>query len=236
MRLTKQLFEDYIFKIPFYPVFDNEDKFIFFQQPKTGFKSMLEAIGQHRHSWSKVQYKSGTVAKEKIRNYTNRDIDNLFSFTVVRNPWDRFVSGYHYYKGLHEWKPEVSIRVRESFEEFIMNTVSEHFSEPLNMYNCYMKIFDKNGKTVRGYWHHFAPMYPRVSKDGEIFVDYVAKIETLDEDWKYISNKIGVKYKEMPVVGASKRDRDYRKYYNEDTREIVCEMFKEDIEMFDYEF
>ena len=73
------------------------------------------------------------------------------------------------------------------------------------------------------------------SDSGEKLVDFVARFETLDEDFDIICKKIGIKSLKLPHLNVSDRDH-YRKYYTQETQELVQEFYKEDIELFGYSF
>jgi len=68
-----------------------------------------------------------------------------------------------------------------------------------------------------------------------LLVDYIGKFENLDQDFHRICNIIGIPDIELPNIGKSKH-KNYKKYYNDYTRNLIVEHFKEDIELFDYTF
>jgi len=230
MKLTVIFFKEYIFELPFFPIFDVKDKFIFFQQPKTGFKSVMKAIGEDRYCWHRTKKISNLFAYEKINSYTDIDIQNCFTFSIVRNPWDRIVSGFFHYR--YNVKDEWAVNL--DFKYFVKNILIRYYDDPLEMYRRYEKLPGLKWGS-KGRWLHFAPMYARICKDGEIFVDYIGKLENIDEDWKYISRQIDVEYSRLPVIGSSKRTH-YRDYYDIETKNIIYKMFREDIEIFDYKY
>jgi hypothetical protein len=65
-------------------------------------------------------------------------------------------------------------------------------------------------------------------------VMYLFRFENLKEDFKIIQD-IFQCYEPLPLANKTEHDH-YRTYYNEETRQAVAEMFKEDIEAFGYEF
>ena len=65
-------------------------------------------------------------------------------------------------------------------------------------------------------------------------VTHILRFENLEEDFKIIQD-IFQCYK--PLCKENKTEHDhYRTYYNDETRQAVAEIFKEDIEAFGYEF
>ena len=60
-------------------------------------------------------------------------------------------------------------------------------------------------------------------------------METLDEDMKYICEKANVEYIKLPKKNSSKR-ANYQDYYDEETKNMIKERFKEDLLYFHYQF
>lgn len=130
----------------------------------------------------------------------------LITFTTVRNPWDRMVSLF-YYEGSHS-----KTYGKNGFKNFI-KTFNYKFKN---------FIFDENGCKK---------------------VDVVVKIEELDNLFTILSKlmDINIDQKNQKLkLNVSKRpdrkNRDYRQYYDDETKKIVGEMFKYEIEYFDYKF
>jgi hypothetical protein len=65
-------------------------------------------------------------------------------------------------------------------------------------------------------------------------VDYIGKYENLQDDFDEICRQIGINAS-LTHKNKSKH-KDYREYYNDYTRNLIEEAFKEDIEMFGYSF
>ena len=65
-------------------------------------------------------------------------------------------------------------------------------------------------------------------------MDYIIKYETINEDFNYVKSVLGLDA-ELPHLNASKR-AGYQSYYDNETRKIVAEWFREDIEEFGYSF
>ena len=144
--------------------------------------------------------------KEKVNVHV---FDNYFKFGFVRNPWSRAVSLYHRRQG-------VQMRHRMSFTEFIK-------------------------------WHKYAtdtcihPTQKKYQLDfftdsmGELLVDFIGKFENLQEDFNIICDKIGIPQQQLPHKNKSKH-KHYTEYYDEETKQIVAEKYRKDIEYFGYKF
>lgn len=127
-------------------------KFIYSKMPKNAGTSIYRGILEKEVKDAELLH-----PKELIPSI------GYFAFTVVRNPYDRIVSLWNYFKGIEKRK-----RIPQcTFKEFLQK---DYFN-----YNGSMKL-------------HANPQYHRIYYDG-----YIARFENLEHDWKYIANKIGVK-------------------------------------------
>ena len=82
---------------------------------------------------------------------------------------------------------------------------------------------------------HFKPQFDFVSIDEKISVDFIGRFENLNDDYQKVLHNIGSDSLPLPHIHKSNRER-YRNYYTEETKEIVGEFYKKDIEEFGYEF
>jgi hypothetical protein len=141
----------------------------------------------------------------------------LFKFAFVRNPWDRFVSIYF------RW-PQTMHRP-EYFHDFVMGKFRDTgFNIP---------------RMKRNRWslhHHFTPQHYFIChENGDILMDFVGCYENLEKDWDYVCERVGVPWRELPVVNRGEH-LPYQEYYDDDTRDVIAEMYARDIELFEYEF
>jgi hypothetical protein len=144
----------------------------------------------------------------------------FFKFAIVRNPWDRLVSAFHFLKkgGLNpydRWWAEKHLGQFPDFDSFVKHG--------LNLKNINSFV-------------HFQPQASFVFLNGELQVDYVGRLENLEHDFGHICQRLGME-KELLVVNAlSNKQRDYRSHYTDVTRDIVADVYKEDIDRFGYAF
>lgn len=141
----------------------------------------------------------------------------LKTFTIVRNPFDRVVSQYHYRYENNQF----NLRNKKvSFDEFCIRAYKELDSEIIN----YPLMFKTQFDWLKDY-------------KGEIsHLDFIGKFENYDESVKDILDLLGYAKNDIiiPQKRKSNRERDWTKYYNKNTREIVFNYFKKDFETFGY--
>lgn len=65
-------------------------------------------------------------------------------------------------------------------------------------------------------------------------LDFLGRFESLNEDYKYIMEKLQLKF-ELTETNKSKR-KDYKEYYNETVRQKISDLYSKDIQIFDYNF
>ena len=72
------------------------------------------------------------------------------------------------------------------------------------------------------------------SPNDEVIVDFIGRYEKLTEDFLHVCKVLNLNAS-LPHLNKSSR-RKYESYYNAETRRIVEEHFREDIELFGYTF
>lgn len=159
---------------------------------------------------SKVAKKRFTVPSQLSRAEVDQ-IEHMFRFAVVRNPFTRTLSAY---------LDKVERRAREaqresSFDEFLQGLAS--------------------GKLYRN--AHWAPQSSLLLLPFEDF-DFFGKVESLDSDLDYIRARISGKPADEPLksfrANATGAGTKLREYYDESSVRMVLELFHADFELFDY--
>lgn len=132
-----------------------------------------------------------------------------FKFTFIRNPWDRSVSCYKEKVLEKNMFPECW----DKDFEFFLNYISEE-----NLDKCDEHIIRQ------------VSLFPKQD------LDYIAKFENIQADYKFIFNeKLGIK-SELIHKNKSLNRKHYSEFYNNRTRKIIQELYKEDIEIGHYKF
>ncbi len=192
---------------------------IFVHIPKTAGNSVSHVLNQLPRESDNLSPKISKHAKAfEIKYLLGEELwEQYFSFAFVRNPWSLMVSCYHWWlqkaKDIkyHSGKAK-QVAAMKDFNEFMQS---------------------KFGRKMIN--ERYGNMFDWISENNKIIVDYVGKLETIEKDWEHICEQLKIKQMPLPHINKSKH-RDYRKYYNDESIQIVAERFKKTIDLFDYSF
>ena len=168
-------------------------------------------------------------ASEYVRcgHVTEQEFSGYYKFSFVRNPWSRLVSEYRYRNFLNH----------RSFKDFVMNKLPPPGRD------------DK--------YRHIMPQTEMLyDESGNLLVDFVGKFEYLQQDFDQVCKLLGFEDSGLRHINSSdKKSRDVKRkvrnflyrngesdlrnyvdFYDSETREIVADMYRADIENFAYNF
>lgn len=206
--------------------------YVFVHIPKTGGTSLAQALEERAMrddiligDTPKAKRRKGRLKQLQARgrlwkHATLADIDgvlspgeleHMFVFTLVRNPWDRLVSYYHWLRVQQFDHPAVICAKSLDFSDFLE---AEQVQKSLQNTPVFSYMTD-----CRGAVHCSAAI----------------RLEHFEEDAQPLFEHLGFSIR-LPHLNASARAKDYRTYYTPKTREIVSSVCREDIESFGYVF
>lgn len=200
-------------------------RYIFVAMPKTGTHSVRQALREHlgpddieqvglfvnkRFPYEDLAaIRHGHFGIAQVRPYLGDDVvDRYFKFSFVRNPFDRFVSYCAFMTRQHG-----------AFERDPQATMRKILFELRPMDHV-----------------HFQPQYTLlVDADGALAMDMIGRVETMQASYDAICERIGIPSRALDKVNSSKRG-DYREYYDQTLIDSVAELYRRDLELFDYSF
>ena len=220
-----------------------EEKALYVHINKTAGSSVEIAFGYQ------PQEKQHEIAKEFIES---GEWDKNFTFTFVRNPWDRLVSWFLWMNRTRFWYDGMpSFDGLPTFSPRGVN-FGGHPSVNENWYLALkdeFKIFVKKIEDT-----HDTSMYSNMLKDGhkgrwvanqtewikndkgKIKLNFIGRFENLQKDF----NKLCKKIKKQPckLLEAKKLHKrpHYSQFYDLKTRRMVAELYEDDIKYFKYKF
>ncbi len=139
------------------------------------------------------------------------DLAGLFAFSLVRNPWDRMVSYYHWLRVQQFDHPSVALARQMEFVDFAQ------------------------AGQVRASMRASPARHYMTGADGQERCDLYIRIEEVATDAQPLWDHLGFALT-LSQANMSERESDHRTYYNDAARAAVGEDCAEDIERFGYRF
>ncbi|MCA0271416.1 MAG: sulfotransferase family protein [Proteobacteria bacterium] len=208
-------------------------RYIFIHIPKTGGTALtlaLEAramkddviVGDTPKARArKARLKGVETAGRLWKHATLRDIRGLasdeeiasfFTFALVRNPWDRMVSYYHWLKVQTFAHPAVALAKSLDFNGFLA-AAETRAAIGGNPYASY--VTDAAGKER---------------------CDLLLRLEHFEADAAPLEAHLGFRLGPLPIANPSDRNPDWRGYYSDAAAATVAEICAPDIARFGYRF
>jgi len=195
---------------------DTSNQIVFIHVPKTAGSSILKQIFnlQHNGHYRPTHY----LSKDKRLYESSKKV------AVVRNPWDRIVSGFHYLKQgvgkgkyarkfVHDYLKDIP-----DFQAFVLRMMSD----------------DKFLADVMQ-WDHFRPQWDFITLDDKYCIDLLGRYEDLEQFTEQFCKLIDEPYKKLKRINSSNRD-DYRSYYTNEMMEFVYQIYRKEIDFLGYDY
>ena len=195
------------------PYKDINDKYkiIFIHIPKNAGISIEEAL---------FDKKIGHKSILQFESHNLKKYHEYFKFTVVRNPYDRLVSAFHFLKKggrnpVDKAWSDNNLKDIKDFKDFVYQLKDKKFAK---------KILNQQ---------HFRPQYKYlVNSKRKIDIDFIMKFENLSNDFEQLVKKINLQDKKLEHKNKSNR-KLWEEYYTEDNmKEIVYSLYIKDFELF----
>jgi hypothetical protein len=170
-------------------------------------------------------------------DWLSREIDpqkfkDYYVFTTVRNPYDWFISGYmdHY---------QYSMPYAETTWSMLTSGMRMPSPEIVNGDEVITAPLALTFIAMLQFWHHgdwMAGGKHKTIATQQAFIegyrcDYVMRLESIDEDWKYISNVLGLPEVELPKKNAGSGGKVL---LSKDAKDMVRTVFNKDFVTFNY--
>lgn len=152
-------------------------------------------------------------------------LGDYFSFTFIRNPYDRVASAYKYFQKLipgHRWYKRNSIiadaAAKMNFNEFVNHILD------------FQKLMVREeGSFESGI--HFQPFDYFLDEK----INYIGRFEDIQKDYSYIRSRLNLPIKILRKTNST-NNNDYKKIYSGDAERIVYNIYNQDIKKYKYQF
>ena len=191
----------------------NDPKFVFIHIGKNAGTSI------HRRTLSPLfpQSNNSIATKEALSSLSFSD---FFKFTVIRNPWDRMLSCYFYFKkhGGFQYNHETFFDLTDiDFTSFLKEVA-----------------WDELGNCTNKHWINQDLMTHDLTS-GHCWVDFFIRFENIDNDWLKIKKELGIDA-DLPHSNRSRKNTSYKSYYSNDSKKIVEKIFEKEIDLFKFSY
>ena len=198
---------------------------IFIHIPKTGGSSIESVIWSKPRSPADLwmgfvddfhnKYQTGGLQhllSRHIKLEVGNDVfDKYYKFTIVRNPWDKAASQYSFMSKREDLRNFIDMKRDTSFKKYLeLIKLKKHIQ-----------------------WE------PQVNflkdADDKLVVDYIGRFEQLSHCANEIFSHLGIAQTNLPHLHKSVR-KPYQDYYDDESIEMIKEMYNEDINEFGYSY
>ena len=195
-------------------IIDHEKKIIYISVPKTGTTSIQNFLKRNLPNSISVYLNTpndiGLVKHSTALEIKNviKNYEDYHTFAVIRNPFDWYASWYTYAK---DPAP-------------VVDSQGKNLKEFINSY-------DYLNKELLSYF---------TDENGKIIVDTIIKYEdNLEKEMYKIMDNLSIKI-EKPLlklnVSKYRKEKNYKKYFDEETINIVKNIQSKTLDFFNYEF
>ncbi len=202
------------------------DNVIFIWIPKTAGTSLTASINQIipvqeylkvediKHNFPNTGFSTfGHISLRALLDYklvSKKYYNNSKTFCISRNPYDRFISLYHYSKKVNRIPDELTI---DEFVTQIKNGIPN-----IGLYN------------VKG----LSQCHPQITWIKDIRIDNVFKFEDITNNSQSIYDYLGIKPAEMTHLNKSSARKSFTEELQKEHIEFVNSYYKADFDYFGY--
>jgi len=203
---------------------------ILVQNPKAIFIHIPKNAGTSISHWLRTNLESQNV-KRKHDTYETAQLkygkDLGFSFAVVRNPWDRLVSSFHYNQRVfHSGR-------YDNIEQRIKTLKNGRTKNKCIGIKKQKDVIEQNDFDFFIESRIFNPV-EKLQVEFTKGIDQILYYENLDKDFQIIKDFFNVA-KDLPMHNTSDH-KSYQSYYTNATKDFIYKIYYPDIKQFNYEF
>lgn len=207
-------------------------KFLTIDIPKTGTKSLrmslvnlgiIDIVGQPVLSSSFYQHGTANQCKKSLSNIGIK-FNDYFSFSIIRNPWQRYASFFNYYKNIYQqsltediykWNP-LKIQQAECCINMFQNYAHHDVLKQIILTKTSQdKYFLQNNKCI---------------------INHIGLFENITEEFSTLCDRVGI----SPMVKLRHENNgghyDYKDFYTQELIDLVSQKEKYIIDNYGYQY
>lgn len=206
-------------------IISHQHRFIFVAVPKTGTHSVRQALREHLSA---------------------EDIEQVGLFVNKRFPYEELAAIRHGHLSLRQVRPHLGEQAFSSYFKFafVRNPFDRFISYCAFMTRGNGAFLREPRPVMREILFRLRPMdhilfQPQhallVDDDGRLLTDQVGRVEDMQASYDAVCARIGIPSSPLGQVNSSQRG-DYRQYYDQPLIDGVTDLYRRDLELFDYRF
>ncbi len=183
----------------------HQHKCIFIHTPKTGGTSLIDAFGMSFNNDIDSHFLNmGLYGNRYDWDNYRSNYKNYYTFSVIRNPWDRFVSG---------WKYCNSTKNRSLLD------VLQNLPNRCNWHD---------------WLHLTVSQYNMLYSEGKCVVNKLVRFENLQSDFDNICDDISMPRRKLKHLNTTIRKHYKEYFTTQEHLDLFYKLFEDDIEHFKY--
>ena len=192
--------------------------FAFIHVPKSAGNSIHRALKDYverRGSLYPRWYNGHDTSLQVIQRIGKEEWDARFSFALLRDPWSRQVSLYHFFRRLWMDKAGVYITFPNWVRARLLHNIRPLMGMPAGMRPQADFVTDESG---------------------EVTVDYLGRYESLEDSWDVICSALGEELRLPTTNNHNYGDKPWEDYYREDPHlvALVGDYYAKDVQLGGY--
>ena len=179
------------------------------QPPRTGLRKLLSHLPVQENP-VRVAFRPHTTARWARMKITPQVFDSYTAFTVVRNPFDRAVSNYHFLVQRPEHNSHRHV-AKMNFDEYLAFLKQRRWgNDPTQIF----RLTDERGR---------------------LLCEPILRFESLDADFVVLCRRLGLICETTLAHRNPSKHRPYHEYYEKRaTRDALIDLFAADFDAFGY--
>ena len=183
---------------------------IFVHIPKCGgssIKEMLRDMNEKSDIHSKLKDDFYLLEKRNV------NLKKYFVFTILRNPWDRVVSYYFFYKDIIKKDELIANKAKKLDFSSWINYIATNQQKFKFIHENYLDYLTFNNNVV---------------------LDYNMNFHNFDQECSFLKDLLAFKTNTLHLNKTN--HEDYKSYYGEKEINLVKIMYQRDIDFFEFDF
>lgn len=210
--------------------------FVWYRVAKTGTRTLNQILSDNCPDYRYVA-RSGPKLMQPtdVKRFNDLTTSRCFTFTIVRNPWDRAVSAW-----LNKIRVDPRAPSYTSESAYRHSRFCKALDPSLSPATVFAKDFDwfiqrlPESKLFRND-AHFMPQTQILS---DLDIEYEGRFEDYEQSIRVIFDRIGLSAPtNLPHKNRSKSPaKEYCNYFTEESKATVAKLYAEDIDRYEYSY